>query len=161
MLLTYLQLTLLLLVANGAPVLAKDLLGERWNWPVDLGLHLPDGQRLFGSSCTWRGWVASLSSTAVTAWVFDLGVPDGLAIGALAMAGDMFSGFVKRRLGMAPGSMALGLDQIPESLLPLLWLRQAFSLGWGDVAALTLIFLVLELLLSRLLYRLQLRTHPY
>jgi CDP-2,3-bis-(O-geranylgeranyl)-sn-glycerol synthase len=160
-LLTYLQLTLLLLVANGAPVVAKNLLGARWTWPVDFGLTLPDGQRLFGSSCTFRGWVAALAATAVAAWLLGLEALTGLAIGALAMTGDMLSSFIKRRLGMPPGSMALGLDQIPESLFPLLWARAPFALGWGDVAALTLIFLVLELLLSRILYRFHLRSHPY
>jgi CDP-2,3-bis-(O-geranylgeranyl)-sn-glycerol synthase len=160
-LLTYLQLTLLLLVANGAPVVAKNLLGARWTWPVDFVLTLPDGQRLFGSSCTFRGWVAALAATAVAAWLLGLEALTGLAIGALAMTGDMLSSFIKRRLGMPPGSMALGLDQIPESLFPLLWARAPFALGWGDVAALTLIFLVLELLLSRILYRFHLRSHPY
>lgn len=161
MLETYLQLTFLLLVANGAPVVAKNLLGARWTWPVDFGLTLPDGQRLFGSSCTFRGWAAALAATPIAAWLLGLEALTGLAIGALAMAGDMLSGFIKRRLGMPPGSMALGLDQIPESLFPLLWARAPFALGWGDVAALTLIFLVLELLLSRILYRFHLRSHPY
>jgi hypothetical protein len=38
----------------------------------------------------------------------------------MAMLGDLFSGFVKRRLGMGPSDKALGLDYVPESLLPLL-----------------------------------------
>ena len=158
---TYLQLTLLLLVANGAPVIATRLLGARGSWPVDFGLTLPDGQPLLGSSCTFRGWAAAIGTTAAAAWLISLEAATGLMIGALAMAGDMASGFIKRRLGMPPGSMALGLDQVPESLLPLLWARASFALGWRDVAALTLSFLVLELLLSRILYRLRLRARPY
>ena len=161
MLTTSLQLTLLLLVANGAPVLAKDLLGGRWAWPVDFGLSLPDRRRLLGDSCSWRGLVAAIAATAVTAWLLDLGFGFGAALGALAMSGDMLSSFVKRRLGLPPGSMALVLDQVPESLLPLLWARQALVLDAYQVLGLTLSFLVLELVLSRILYRYRLRAHPY
>jgi CDP-2,3-bis-(O-geranylgeranyl)-sn-glycerol synthase len=157
----HLQLTLLLLVANGAPVLAKRLLGRRWAWPVDLGLSLADGRRVLGDSCTFRGWIAAAAATALAAGLLGLSPAFGAALGLLAMAGDAASGFLKRRMGLAPGAMALGLDQIPESLLPLLWARQRLDLGWWDLLALVAAFCVLELLLSRLAYRWGLRDRPY
>ena len=77
------------------------------------------------------------------------------------MAGDLLSSFAKRRLGRPSSSQALGLDQVPESLLPLLACRVPLGLGWLDVAVLVGVFLVGELLVSRLLYRLHIRDRPY
>ena len=44
----------------------------------------------------------------------------GILTTTCAMAGDLFSSFVKRRLHLASSSMAIGLDHIPEFLFPLL-----------------------------------------
>jgi len=82
-------------------------------------------------------------------------------VGATAMAGDLCSSFLKRRLGLAPSSKATGIDQIPESLLPSLACRHALSLTAVDVLAVTTLFLVGEILLSRLLFRLHFRDRPY
>jgi hypothetical protein len=158
---TYAILLLLLLTANAAPVLAYDLLSARAAWPVDLGQRLPDGRRLLGDSCTYRGWVASLVATPVAAWVLGTPMTLGLKIAAFAMIGDALSSFVKRRLGRAPGTMVLGLDQLPESLLPLLAVREAFGLAWLDLILLPALFLLAELALSRLAYYLGLRNRPY
>ena len=38
----------------------------------------------------------------------------GLVVGTTAMAGDLFSSFLKRRLDLPPSSKATGLDQVPE-----------------------------------------------
>jgi CDP-2,3-bis-(O-geranylgeranyl)-sn-glycerol synthase len=85
----------------------------------------------------------------------------GARIAALAMAGDLLSSFIKRRLRLPPSSQALGLDQIPESLLPLLACIDPLDLTMYDIAAGVVIFLVGELLLSRLLFRIHLRDRPY
>jgi CDP-2,3-bis-(O-geranylgeranyl)-sn-glycerol synthase len=155
------KLLFLLLVANGAPIITYDLLKQRWAFPVDGGLRLWDGRRLFGQSCTLRGWASSAIATTAFAIVLGLPAKTGLSIALLAMAGDTFSSFIKRRLNRSPGSMALGLDQIPESLLPLLGVRQQFGVPLVTVALLVAGFVVLELLLSRLLYKLRLRKTPY
>jgi CDP-2,3-bis-(O-geranylgeranyl)-sn-glycerol synthase len=84
-----------------------------------------------------------------------------LTVGAFAMLGDLVSSFAKRRLGRATSSQALGLDQIPESLFPLLAVHQRLGLQAWDIALLVGAFLVLELWLSRLLFRLGLREQPY
>ena len=57
----------------------------------------------------------------------------GVVIGATAMAGDLLSSFCKRRLKLAPSSQALGLDQIPEVLLPAVVSRTWFDLSLLDV----------------------------
>jgi CDP-2,3-bis-(O-geranylgeranyl)-sn-glycerol synthase len=156
-----LQLLLLLTVANGTPVIAKRLLGSYLSWPVDGGLRLGDGRPLFGPSKTARGIVLALAATCVVAPLAGLPWRLGFAVAAAAMTGDLLSSFVKRRLGRAPSSRALGLDQIPESLLPLLAVRTSLDLGWADILLSTGFFLVGEILLSRLLYRLHIRDRPY
>jgi CDP-2,3-bis-(O-geranylgeranyl)-sn-glycerol synthase len=82
-------------------------------------------------------------------------------VAGTAMAGDLFSSFVKRRLNLPPSSQALGLDQIPESLLPMLACRDALSLTAADIVVGVAIFFVGELVLSRLLFNAHLRDEPY
>lgn len=155
------KLLFLLLVANGAPLIAYDLLKQRLAFPLDGGLRLRDGRRLFGQSCTLRGWVSSAAATWATAILLGLSAKTGITIALLAMAGDTLASFIKRRLDRPSGSMAPGLDQIPESLLPLLGVRQNFGLSLVDITLLVAAFIVLELVLSRILYKLHLRKTPY
>jgi CDP-2,3-bis-(O-geranylgeranyl)-sn-glycerol synthase len=77
------------------------------------------------------------------------------------MAGDIFSSFLKRRLRLPPSSKVTGLDQIPESLFPLLSCRWMLTLTIADVVAGVAIFFVGEIILSQLLYRVGIRRHPY
>ena len=73
----------------------------------------------------------------------------------------MFSSFVKRRLNFPPSSRALGLDQVPESLFPMLACRDPLSLTIADIALGVGIFFIGELILSRLLYQVHVRDEPY
>src|SRR5262249_24399228 len=50
------------------------------------------------------------------------------------MAGDLFSSFLKRRIGLGPSSKATGLDQVPESLFLLLACQPVLSLTAIDIA---------------------------
>jgi CDP-diglyceride synthetase len=156
-----LVLLLVIIAANGAPILVDDLLGRRWAWPLDGGLTLGDGRRLLGSSATLRGVVAAVLTATVLAQLVGHSMQTGAMIGLLAMVGDALSSFVKRRLALAPGEMAVGLDQIPECLLPLLAVAREYRLGWDDVLALVAAFTLFDILVSRLLYRVHLRKRPY
>jgi len=71
----------------------------------------------------------------------------------MAMVGDLFASFVKRRLGLISSSHAIGLDQIPESLFPLLACRLLMPITALDIATATVLFFVGELVLSRLLFK--------
>ena len=82
-------------------------------------------------------------------------------MGLLAMCGDLVSSFVKRRLGMSPSSRALGLDQIPEALIPLWVFREDFGLSWASLVYTVAAFFILELVLSRILFKLRVRKQPY
>ena len=77
------------------------------------------------------------------------------------MVGDCLSSFIKRRLHLPSSARALGLDQIPESLLPLLGVWHQFSLTLEGIALTVAGFFILELGLSRILYKLHIRKHPY
>jgi CDP-diglyceride synthetase len=156
-----LVLLLLIIAANGAPILADDLLGRRWAWPIDGGLVFNDGRRVLGSSATVRGLVIAVLVAGVLSLLLGHSFWTGAAIGLWAMLGDLLSSFVKRRLGLVPGEMAFGLDQIPESLLPLLVVAGDYRLGWDDILILVLAFTLFDLIVSRVLYRLHLRKRPY
>jgi len=156
-----LQGLILLLVANGAPILAKRFLGPYGAWPLDGGLVLADGQPLLGRSKTVRGVLLGIVVTAATAPLLGLPWTVGALAGAAAMAGDLVSSFVKRRLRRPPSSMARGLDQIPESLLPLLACKSALGLSAPDIVVGTAAFWLGELVLSRALFALRIRDQPY
>ncbi len=77
------------------------------------------------------------------------------------MAGDCLSSFIKRRLGLGASDKSLGLDQVPESLLPAVACALYLPLGFFDVAAIVLLFFVGQVLLSRLSFEIGLRDQPY
>jgi CDP-2,3-bis-(O-geranylgeranyl)-sn-glycerol synthase len=156
-----LKLLLLLGVANFVPIVAKKLFHRHWATPLDGGLKLPDGTRLFGPSKTVRGLVLAIGVTALAAPLVALPGTVGAALAALSMTGDLLTSFVKRRLRRAPSSQAPGLDQVPEVLLPLLVLGPVLGLPLLHGAVIVVAFVVLEVVLSRALYYLGVRDEPY
>lgn len=154
-------LLLLLITANGSPIVARNLLGSRFDRPLDGGKVLANGQRLLGVSKTWRGLIAAVLATGLLTILIGWPWQVGVCIGLFAMLGDAASSFIKRRLGMASSAMAPGLDHIPESLLPLLACKPLLQLSWPQVLLLSLGFMVANFALSRLLHRLGIRRHPY
>ena len=156
-----LQLLILLMLANGTPVIAKKIAGRHYSYPLDGNLTFADGWPVFGRSKTIRGVVLAVLITAASAPLIGLDWRIGLLVGSFAMAGDLFSSFWKRRLGLPSSSRASGLDQIPESLLPLLACRDLLALTAADIVVCVVIFFVGEVVLSRLLYAFRLRDRPY
>ncbi len=156
-----LQLLFLLMLANGTPVIAKKILGRSYSHPLDGNLRLGDGRPLFGRSKTIRGVLLAVLVTTAAADLIGLGWEAGLLVGSFAMAGDLVSSFAKRRLDMPSSSRASGLDQLPESLFPLLACRIVLPLTPVDIVVCVVLFFVGEVLLSRLLYALRLRDRPY
>jgi len=156
-----LQLLLLIIIANSSPVVARNMLGERWQTPIDFGIELRDGRPLLGRSKTWRGLIAACAACTLAAPLLGVHYLDGLAVALLAMAGDILASFLKRRLGYAPSSQSLLLDSLPEALLPALFLRKTFLLTWLEAAALVVLFAAIVRLTSPLLYRLGIRKRPW
>ncbi len=155
------KLLFLLLVANGTPVIVSYLFPRRMDYPLDACLTAFDGRPLLGPSKTVRGVLSAVAVTGLAAPVLGLTWQSGALFGGLAMCGDLVSSFIKRRLGMPSSSMALGLDQIPEALIPLWVFKQDFGLSWAGVAYMVAAFFVLELVLSRILFKLNVRKQPY
>jgi CDP-archaeol synthase len=156
-----LRLLLLLGVANASPIVAAWFLDPRWRMPLDGGTRFPDGRRLLGPSKTVRGVIAAIAATAIAAPALGVALQLGAAIGAAAMAGDALSSFTKRRLGIDSSGRAVGLDQIPESLLPLLVVQGPLDLSYAQVLGITAVFFAVETPVARLCYRLGIRKRPY
>jgi CDP-2,3-bis-(O-geranylgeranyl)-sn-glycerol synthase len=155
------KLLILLVMANGAPIIARHLLGNCCAWPLDGGHSTTAGNPLLGPSKTLRGLVAAVVLTTAMAPLLEIAWQWGAAIGGLAMLGDLIASFTKRRLGYPPSSQAIGLDQIPESLVPLLVIAPAFDLNIWSVCLVVLAFTLVVPLLSRIFFLLGIRRRPY
>jgi CDP-diglyceride synthetase len=155
------QLLALLVVANGTPIVAARILGSALASPLDSGAVFADGRRLFGASKTSRGIVLSILATSAFAPLIGLDWRVGALVATAAMIGDLISSFLKRRMGLPSSSRATGLDQIPESLIPLIACRVLLPLTILDIVTVTVIFLIGELALSPLLFKLHIRKRPF
>lgn len=151
----------MLVLANGMPVVAAGLLKNRWSAPVDGGRSWSDGRPVFGESKTWRGVVSGALSCALFAWFTGLGFGFGFLFGLLGLAGDMLSSFIKRRQGMASSARAVGLDQIPEALLPMLLAMWWLPVSLWVVVIVVVLFTLSNIYGSPLLYRLGIRRQPH
>jgi CDP-2,3-bis-(O-geranylgeranyl)-sn-glycerol synthase len=155
------HLLLLIIIANGAPIILRALMGKRLDSAIDCGFRLPDNKPVLGSSKTWRGVIGAIVFTSIGAVLLGYSVPIGTQIAIYAVLGDVLSSFIKRRLGMAPSSMAPLLDQVPESLLPALMLMDTFEMDYQSILILVCVFILIELLLSLIFFRLGIRNRPY
>jgi CDP-2,3-bis-(O-geranylgeranyl)-sn-glycerol synthase len=155
-----LQALFLLLVANGMPILARNLLGAHLSHPVDCGINGPDGRSLLGPTKTIRGVLAALGGTACAAPLVGVSWETGTLFGLWTMLGDLGSSFLKRRLGVSSSESVLGLDQGVEALCPLLALGRQFAFQVADIFVIVAAFFVMEIVLSPLLYRLHIRDRP-
>lgn len=155
------DIIMLLIVVHGAPIIAARVFRTHAEQPVDLGVCLSDGRPLFGSSKTWRGLLAALLFCALCGPLLGFTMLFSLVFASLAMTGDLFSSFIKRRKGLAPSDQCLGLDQLPEAFLPCIYAVAVTGLPWWWAVLLPLLFMLLELLVSRPLYWLKIRKRPY
>lgn len=135
----------LLACAHSAPWAAAGALGRRWAAPVDGGVTLADGRRLFGAHKTWRGVLAAVLCCAAVAPLLGYSVSLGFGFAALAMGADLATSVLKRRLNLAPGREVPGVDQIPEALVPLVLLAHPLGITVALAGLLTAVFLLLDL----------------
>lgn len=156
-----LVLFVMLVLANGVPVVVARLLKQRWRAPVDGGRLWSDGRPVFGPSKTWRGLISGIVCCAAFSMAIGLGLLFGLLFGILALWGDLLSSFYKRRLGMPSSARAVGLDQVPESALPMILAVFWLPISWWAAALVVAFFTLSNILFSPLLYRLGIRRHPH
>ena len=73
-------------------------LGQLFLRPLDANTMFVDGRPLFGASKTVRGILISVVTTSACAPLLGLKLEIGLVVATTAMAGDLLSSFMKRRL---------------------------------------------------------------
>lgn len=154
------KLLILVAVANSAPQVMRWASRGCVFRAVDNGIRLADGKFLFGPSKTWAGMIAAILASSLTAPLLSMPVDAGLHAGIAAMAGDLLTSFMKRRLGIGPSMPAPGLDQFAEAALPLLVLRTFLTFSWLDLLAVLLAFIFGELALAKILHHFGLRDRP-
>jgi CDP-2,3-bis-(O-geranylgeranyl)-sn-glycerol synthase len=145
---TVAELILLLVIANATPLLVGVLAGGRLDTPLDGNRRFIDGRPLFGPAKTFRGVASSIAATAIVAPLFGLTFTQGAAFGLLTMLGDLLSSFAKRRLGIAASRSAPLLDQLPETLLPLLLLQPVMGFSTREMLMAALVFGIIDWLYS-------------
>ena len=116
----HVKILLLIIIANGAPIIARNIFRSHFDDPVDLGYKFIDNRPLLGPAKTMRGIFVAVMATPVAAHFMEINWFTGFLIGLYAMFGDLVSSFIKRRKRYETSEMALGLDQVPESLFPLI-----------------------------------------
>ena len=145
-----LQMLLLVVWANAAPVLARLVFGHRFDWPLDGARCFLDGRPLLGASKTWRGLGAAVLTTPLLASVLGLPWLVGLVAAIAAMLGDMTASFLKRRIGRQPSDNVMFLDQLPEALMTVLAVQTSIELSAGQAAIVVLGFVLIDLVLTPL-----------
>lgn len=158
---TAVGLLVLVILANGSPVIAARLFRSRWSAPVDGGRLWSDGRPLLGPSKTWRGIVAAVLVCVLAAPLVGFSPVFAGLFASLAMLGDLCSSFIKRRMGLVSSARASGLDQVPESLVPVVFAAFWLDLAIWQAIVVVFLFVAINILLSPILYRLGVRKRPH
>jgi len=144
-----LRLVLFLLVVNALPPLLALPARDRFSLPVDFGATWLDGRRILGGNKTIRGVLAGILGGTL---LFPLlGQSIWIACGAatLVMIGDLTSSFIKRRMAVPSGSEVALLDQLFESLFPLIYLASVIPLSFFKAVVILLLFIAIAYISSR------------
>jgi len=145
--------------ANAAPVLAGGGLA------MDFGKNWFDGKRVFGNNKTFRGFFFGLAigvAVGLVEWVlfgypllFSLLSPLG------ALLGDLAAAFLKRRLGIAPGSLLPIVDQVDFVVGAIVFSLPLAMIYWELAATVIIITPPIHLLTNFLAYKLKLKKSPW
>ncbi len=158
---TDIVLLILLGIANTSPIVARHIFKERFSLPIDFNKSFFDKRPILGTHKTWRGLFSSLLVTSLIGPMLGIKIKFSFLLAFLSMLGDMISSFIKRRLALKSGARCRGVDQIIESLLPVLLMRKVLSISWLDCLLIVLLFSFSDILLSPILYKVGFRRNPY
>ena len=145
--------------ANMAPPFARFWPG--WNRPINarsLGSHkttvgavggvlVATAVALLQSRLGWRGSIVD----------YDQWLLVGLLLGVGAMGGDLAKSYVKRRVGIAPGSRWVPADQLDFVIGALVLIAPMARIGWLDVTLILAISFVGDLAVNQVAFRLGVR----
>jgi uncharacterized protein len=136
------RVVLFLLWVNSLPPIVSVVVHDRYGLAVDGGILWRDGRPLFGRHKTIRGVAAAVTGGILAfPWLGEAWWVAGIAA-LLAMAGDLVSSFIKRRSRFQSGEKVVVLDQIFESLFPLLFLNRYLVLDLKQSVLILLLFIV-------------------
>lgn len=144
------KVVLFLLWVNSLPPLAAILLDHRYARAVDGGRLMPDGRPVFGANKTIRGVITGVAGGALAFPLLGLSLPVTGTAALLAMLGDLLSSFVKRRSALDSGRNAAILDQLFESLFPLIFLNFYWPFSLVDNILILSLFIAAAYCSSRL-----------
>ncbi len=154
-------------VANGAPVVLARFIKNRH--PMDFGRKFIDGRRILGDSKSWEGFVFGVLCGTLTA-IFQSYLLDnyvllirGFILSVGALVGDCLGAFIKRRLGLPPGSPAPLLDQL-SFLVVAMGLAYAFhmyTLNIYQTIFLIVLTPILHVVSNAIAYLLKLKNVPW
>lgn len=131
---------LFLYVVNCLPVLAHLVLGDKLRFPVDGGILWLDKKPLFGPHKTIRGIAVSIFGGMGACFLLGMSWWQGGAAAVFAMAGDLTSSFIKRRLNVPFGGDTFPLDHVLESLFPVLFLASFLPFSWTQLILIVVLF---------------------
>jgi len=132
--------------------------------PIDLGRCFIDGERIFGSHKTIRGFLSGLfAGLLVSAAMGALFSTELLFFGILisvgALGGDLTGAFIKRRLKLPPGYPLPLLDQLDFVFGGLLILHPFYRLSGGAIFLILLVTPAIHLLANIVAYLLGIKKH--
>ncbi len=134
------EIVAFLLWVNFLPPLFNLILGNRFNWPLDRDLLFIDHRPILGKNKTFRGILCSLLGGIAAFPLLGIVWWSAGLTALLAMAGDLLSSFIKRRFNISSGKTVAVLDQIFESLFPILYLRHLLQLTGQQMVAILICF---------------------
>jgi uncharacterized protein len=144
------RVVIFLLWVNSLPPIASVFADEWLGRAVDGGVLWRDGRPLLGRHKTIRGVaVAVTGGILVFPCLGEAWWVAGIAA-LLAMAGDLVSSFIKRRSSFHSGKEVVVLDQLFESLFPLLFLNRYLLLDLKQNVFILLLFIATSFWCSRL-----------
>jgi hypothetical protein len=147
----------LVIVANVAAWAAGHFIPQRFRVPLDGGAVLADRERVLGDHKTWAGLIGGTVACGAVALLLQRSFRLGALFGVLSLMGDCGSSFIKRRLRLCPGTVVPALDQLPESLVPLLALRPQLGLNTTESVVIALVFSLLDFATTRVRHSHRLR----
>jgi len=159
-------------VANGAPVLGVKILSKfRYSrHPIDRGIHLPDGRRIFGDNKTWEGFFIGVATgvlVGIAQWFLNsynnIYIIRGIALSIGSMLGDLLGAFIKRRLGIKPGDPLPFIDQTMflYTALAIAYLLNSINITLIELLLLTIITIFLHIITNYLAYKFKLKQVPW
>jgi CDP-2,3-bis-(O-geranylgeranyl)-sn-glycerol synthase len=162
------------LVGNAAPLVLRNLLQGKKLTPIDGGLSLKDGQRIFGENKSWEGFTAGVASGALVGLLYSMifnnisWVIIGFLMGLGAMSGDLLNSFVKRRLKIRPSEPFIPWDQLSFLYIAFLFVYPVEIINTSvpkitlvDLATATYLVLILHPLTNLIAYWLRLKDKPW